>query len=139
MSFLLPCPNCGARDVNEFAYAVEVTTRPRSAPSLRELTSYIYFPRNVAGVQPDGWNPRPGGRERVGPRADRGPPARLRPAPPPRKDGGPFPAGGLLLPDEDQAARGVALLRALPPHRRGARPHRQARPADASFRHGAPP
>ena len=25
MSFLLPCPNCGPRDVNEFAYAGEVT------------------------------------------------------------------------------------------------------------------
>ena len=27
MSFLLPCPNCGPRDVNEFAYAGEVTHR----------------------------------------------------------------------------------------------------------------
>ena len=50
MSFLLPCPNCGPRDVNEFAYAGEVTRRPKSDPSLRELTSYIYFRRNVAGV-----------------------------------------------------------------------------------------
>jgi heterotetrameric sarcosine oxidase delta subunit len=55
MSFLLPCPNCGPRDVNEFAYAGEVTVRPKSAPTLRELTSYLYFRRNVAGVQREWW------------------------------------------------------------------------------------
>ena len=37
MSFLLPCPNCGERDVNEFGYRGEVTTRPAASPSLREL------------------------------------------------------------------------------------------------------
>jgi len=55
MSFLLPCPNCGSRDVNEFAYAGEVTERPRESPSLRELASYVYFRRNVAGVQREWW------------------------------------------------------------------------------------
>jgi heterotetrameric sarcosine oxidase delta subunit len=55
MSFLLPCPNCGPRDVNEFAYAGEVTSRPKESPSLRELTSYVYFRRNVAGVQREWW------------------------------------------------------------------------------------
>jgi heterotetrameric sarcosine oxidase delta subunit len=55
MSFLLPCPSCGARDVNEFAYAGEVTERPREAPSQRELASYVYFRRNVAGVQREWW------------------------------------------------------------------------------------
>ena len=55
MSFLLPCPNCGPRDVNEFAYAGEVTSRPRGAPSQRELASYVYFRRNVAGVQREWW------------------------------------------------------------------------------------
>ena len=58
ISFLLTCPNCGARDVNEFAYAGEVTSRPRSAPSLRELTDYVYFRRNVAGVQREWWQHR---------------------------------------------------------------------------------
>ena len=58
MSFLLSCPNCGPRDVNEFAYAGEVTTRPKSDPSLRELTAYIYLRRNVAGVQREWWNHR---------------------------------------------------------------------------------
>jgi len=55
MSFLLPCPNCGPRDVNEFAYAGEVTQRPRAAPSQRELSAYVYFRRNVAGVQREWW------------------------------------------------------------------------------------
>jgi heterotetrameric sarcosine oxidase delta subunit len=55
VSFLLPCPNCGPRDVNEFSYAGELTNRPRQSPSLRELTSYVYFRENVAGVQREWW------------------------------------------------------------------------------------
>jgi heterotetrameric sarcosine oxidase delta subunit len=55
MSFLLPCPNCGPRPVDEFSCAGEVTVRPQSDPSLRELTSYLYFRRNVAGVQREWW------------------------------------------------------------------------------------
>jgi heterotetrameric sarcosine oxidase delta subunit len=60
VSFLLPCPNCGPRDVNEFAYQGEVTVRPTGSPSLRELTSYLYFRRNVAGVQREWWYHRLG-------------------------------------------------------------------------------
>jgi heterotetrameric sarcosine oxidase delta subunit len=60
MSFLLPCPNCGPRDVNEFSYAGEVTVRPTESPSLRELASYVYFRRNVAGVQREWWYHRLG-------------------------------------------------------------------------------
>ena len=60
MSFLLSCPNCGLRDVNEFAYQGEVTVRPASEPSFRELTSYLYFRRNVAGVQREWWYHRLG-------------------------------------------------------------------------------
>ena len=55
MSFLLSCPNCGPRDVNEFAYAGEVTVRPKGSPSRRELSSYLYFRRNVAGIQREWW------------------------------------------------------------------------------------
>ena len=55
MSFLLPCPNCGPRDVGEFTCTGEVTVRPEKSPSLRELTSYLYFRRNVAGVQREWW------------------------------------------------------------------------------------
>ena len=60
MSFLLDCPNCGPRDVNEFSCAGEVTVRPKTSPTLRELTSYIYFRRNVAGVQQEWWLHRSG-------------------------------------------------------------------------------
>src|SRR5438132_9346046 len=55
MSFLLTCPNCGPRDVNEFAYTGEVTVRPKARPDLRGLTDYVYFRRNVAGVQREWW------------------------------------------------------------------------------------
>src|SRR5205085_11834849 len=48
-------PNCGPRDVNEFAYSGEVTTRPAETPDLRALTDYVYFRRNVAGVQREWW------------------------------------------------------------------------------------
>jgi len=60
MSFLLPCPNCGPRDVNEFSYAGEVTKRPKQSPTLRELASYVYFRENVAGVQREWWYHRLG-------------------------------------------------------------------------------
>ena len=63
MSFLLPCPNCGLRDVNEFAYAGEVTHRPSATPSQQELSAYVYFRRNVAGVQREWWYHRSGCRE----------------------------------------------------------------------------
>jgi sarcosine oxidase subunit delta len=47
--------------VNEFAYAGEVTSRPKAeAPTLRELTDYVYFRRNVAGVQREWWQHRYG-------------------------------------------------------------------------------
>ena len=65
MSFLLPCPNCGPRDVNEFKYAGEVTSRPTATsgpPPLRELTAYLYLRRNVAGVQREWWCHRDGCR-----------------------------------------------------------------------------
>jgi heterotetrameric sarcosine oxidase delta subunit len=60
MSFLLECPHCGPRDVNEFRFQGEVTRRPRSAPSLAELTDYVYFRDNVAGVQREWWYHRRG-------------------------------------------------------------------------------
>lgn len=55
MSFLVPCPNCGPRDVNEFACAGEVTSRPKQPPTLAELMAYVHFRRNVAGVQREWW------------------------------------------------------------------------------------
>ena len=60
MSFLLPCPNCGPRDVNEFRYQGEVTHRPPPDAGLRELAEYIDFRDNVAGVQREWWYHRLG-------------------------------------------------------------------------------
>ena len=60
MSFLLSCPTCGPRDVNEFAYAGETTSRPSGPPTERELYEYVYFRRNVAGVQREWWYHRVG-------------------------------------------------------------------------------
>ena len=60
MSFLLPCPNCGSRDVNEFATTGEATVRPKSSPTRRELSGYLYFRQNAAGVQKEWWFHRDG-------------------------------------------------------------------------------
>jgi heterotetrameric sarcosine oxidase delta subunit len=60
MSFLLSCPYCGPRPVDEYAYYGEVTRRPAGSPSLRELTDYVYFRDNVAGVQREWWQHRSG-------------------------------------------------------------------------------
>ena len=62
MSFLLDCPWCGPRDVNEFRYQGEVTRRPPPEASLRALTDYVYFRDNVAGVQREWWYHRSGCR-----------------------------------------------------------------------------
>jgi sarcosine oxidase subunit delta len=55
MSFLVTCPHCGARPVDEFECFGEARTRPAGTPSLRELTDYLYFRGNVAGVQREWW------------------------------------------------------------------------------------
>jgi sarcosine oxidase subunit delta len=62
MTFLLRCPNCGPRDVYEFRYQGEVTRRPPSTPTptQRELSEYVYFRQNVAGVQREWWYHRTG-------------------------------------------------------------------------------
>jgi heterotetrameric sarcosine oxidase delta subunit len=60
MSFRLACPICGPRDVNEFRFQGELTRRPRTRPSLRELAGYVYFRDNVAGVQQEWWYHRLG-------------------------------------------------------------------------------
>jgi len=60
MSYVLTCPNCGPREVTDFGYGGELNPRSREAPSLRELSEYNYFRRNVAGVQREWWNHRSG-------------------------------------------------------------------------------
>jgi sarcosine oxidase subunit delta len=62
MSFVLSCPNCGAREVTDFACGGEVAARPGAKPTSRELNAYVYFRRNVAGVQREWWYHRSGCR-----------------------------------------------------------------------------
>ncbi len=60
MTFLLDCPHCGPRDVYEFRFQGEVTRRPGSKPTQRELSAYLYFRENPAGVQREWWYHRTG-------------------------------------------------------------------------------
>ncbi len=62
MSFLLTCPNCGVREVTDFGYGGEISVRPASRPTFRELNTYNYFRTNVAGVQREWWFHRSGCR-----------------------------------------------------------------------------
>ncbi len=62
MSFLLSCPNCGEREVTDFSFGGEVVPRPSTKPSERDLNTYNYFRRNVAGVQREWWYHRSGCR-----------------------------------------------------------------------------
>jgi heterotetrameric sarcosine oxidase delta subunit len=62
MSFLLRCPNCGVREVTDFGFGGEISPRPKSNPTFRELNTYNYFRRNVAGVQREWWFHRSGCR-----------------------------------------------------------------------------
>ena len=63
MSFLLTCPNCGPRAVDEFSYGGEVTSRPPSSDDERALFHYLYFRRNTANVQREWWFHSSGCRE----------------------------------------------------------------------------
>jgi heterotetrameric sarcosine oxidase delta subunit len=62
MSFVLTCPYCGVREVTDFAFGGEVLARPAEPPSRRELATYNYMRRNVAGVQREWWYHRSGCR-----------------------------------------------------------------------------
>ena len=50
MGFLIPCPNCGLRDVYEFKFGMEVKEGPGPDVGLKEWRHYHYFNQNVNGV-----------------------------------------------------------------------------------------
>jgi sarcosine oxidase subunit delta len=60
MSFLLPCPNCGPRRVDEFSYGGELQQRPAAAVTAAAWGQYLYGRRNVAGLQSEWWYHRLG-------------------------------------------------------------------------------
>lgn len=55
MSFLVPCPNCGVRDVYEFRWGGEYRVRPSRDVSPHEWADYLYARANQAGVQKEWW------------------------------------------------------------------------------------
>ena len=63
MAFLLDCPNCGERNVHEFRFGGEVTSRPSPSGTAEEWTNYFYNRRNVDGVQREWVNHRYGCRK----------------------------------------------------------------------------
>jgi sarcosine oxidase subunit delta len=63
LSFLLPCPTCGPRPVDEYSYGGELTRRPEPGCSDRELFRTLYVRRNVAGEQEEWWFHAAGCRE----------------------------------------------------------------------------
>lgn len=60
MTFLMPCPNCGPRPVEEFGCNGEIRVRPKSKPTRRELSDYVYMRDNVAGPHREWWHHRHG-------------------------------------------------------------------------------
>jgi sarcosine oxidase subunit delta len=62
VSFLLPCPQCGSRDVYEFRWGGERSRRPAPGSPSEVWTRYLYLRDNVAGVQEEWWYHRMGCR-----------------------------------------------------------------------------
>jgi heterotetrameric sarcosine oxidase delta subunit len=62
MSFLISCPLCGPRDVIEFRYGGELSTRPQPGSTVAAWSEYLFDRRNVAGVERAWWFHRSGCR-----------------------------------------------------------------------------
>ena len=55
MGFLIPCPNCGLRDVYEFKFGAEVKKEPASDVTLEQWRDYLYFNENLSGIHDEWW------------------------------------------------------------------------------------
>ena len=60
MSFLLICPACGTRRVDEFRFGGEARARPAGPLPPRDWRAYLYERANVAGPQREWWYHRQG-------------------------------------------------------------------------------
>lgn len=62
MVLILECPNCGARNVQEFRYGGEYNPRPVDPGAVddRTWTTYVYMRRNRLGRQKEWWYHRAG-------------------------------------------------------------------------------
>ena len=63
MSFLIRCPECGARSVYEFRFGGEVKSRPSPGASETEWQNYCFTKANRAGEQTEWWFHRSGCRQ----------------------------------------------------------------------------
>lgn len=59
---LISCPNCGARNVQEFRYGGEVNPRPSPPPAADDSrwVDYLYMRDNRQGIQTEWWYHRHG-------------------------------------------------------------------------------
>ena len=55
MSFLVPCPRCGLRDVYEFRYGGELLRRPAPGAPEPDWAAYRYTRENRQGIQHEWW------------------------------------------------------------------------------------
>ena len=62
MSFLIPCPACGDRDVGEFRFGGENRPRPSNPETFAPAAwaHYVYDRTNAAGRQTEWWYHRGG-------------------------------------------------------------------------------
>ena len=60
MSFLITCPNCGIRDVEEFRFGGEYRLRPKTDAPQEDWVRYSYMRKNVAGFEKEWWYHRLG-------------------------------------------------------------------------------
>lgn len=62
MSFLIQCPNCGARDSGEFRYGGEMSARPGSLAADAVWADFVFGRGNLPGEQREWWFHRLGCR-----------------------------------------------------------------------------
>jgi sarcosine oxidase subunit delta len=62
MSFLVPCPFCGPRDVGEFSFGGETISRPSNPDQVKTVdwAHYVYDRKNIDGPQTEWWYHRQG-------------------------------------------------------------------------------
>ena len=62
MSLLIPCPNCGERDSNEFRYGGEMRDQPANFDDDRVWADHVFGRSNLPGEQSEWWFHRLGCR-----------------------------------------------------------------------------
>jgi sarcosine oxidase subunit delta len=51
----IPCPYCGSRDINEFAYSGDATVTRPSGDDAEAMFDYVYLRDNPAGIHQEHW------------------------------------------------------------------------------------